>query len=231
LLNDHPEHKNKDIYIADYEHLGIYGCRILIPGLSEIYPIDELYWQNNNEGLIYRERILSLNKMDNAQACELLQDIQQSEFSDHSDICGLIGIAADPDSVWETLRVGELKGMLALHTGDYRQAIEWAQWCLDMGQLPSQRNKFYHALIALLEIQLDNKKDRSQYLEALHNLYGQPIIERCIALINNQNHYDGLFDAGMNLNGFEHHHSLLAAYEKLQLAKRNYVSNTRNMNT
>ncbi|MCU7836392.1 MAG: YcaO-like family protein [gamma proteobacterium symbiont of Taylorina sp.] len=225
LLNDDSSAERRDIYIADYEHLGVYGCRIIVPGMSEIYPVEELYWQNNNEGAAYRERILTLNKMDVLQAEELLQNLQQSEFSDHSDVCGLIGIAPDPDSVWETLRMGELKGMLALHTGDYEQAIEWAQWCLELDQLQPERNKFYRALIALLTIQLDEKKEISQYVEALNSLYGRQTIERCLALVNGQSHYDGLFDAGMDLEGLIRHRSLLAAYEKLQLAKSNYVSN------
>ena len=28
-----------DIYVADFEHLGVHACRILVPGMSEIYPV------------------------------------------------------------------------------------------------------------------------------------------------------------------------------------------------
>jgi ribosomal protein S12 methylthiotransferase accessory factor len=31
-------------------HLGVYACRILVPGMSEIYPIDDLEWENNSVG-------------------------------------------------------------------------------------------------------------------------------------------------------------------------------------
>jgi ribosomal protein S12 methylthiotransferase accessory factor YcaO len=37
----------RDIYIADFPHLGVYACRILVPSMSEIYPIDDLEWNNN----------------------------------------------------------------------------------------------------------------------------------------------------------------------------------------
>ncbi len=211
--------ENKDIYIADYEHLGVYGCRILVPGISEIYPVEELSWQNNNEGISLRERILSLGSLNAEQAKELLQELEESDFSDHSDICGLIGIAPDPHSVWESLRVGELKAMLALHIRDYEQALDWTQWCLDMEQLSPLREKLYRALEVMLEIQLDDDKTREMYLDGLTSLYGQETIEQCIALIDGQNHYDGLFDAGMSLEGLQRHQSLLAAYEKLQKAK------------
>ncbi len=214
------ETENKDIYIADYEHLGVYGCRILVPGVSEIYPVEELSWQNNNEGISLRERILSLGSLNAEQAKELLQELEESDFSDHSDICGLIGIAPDPHSVWESLRVGELKAMLALHIRDYEQALDWTQWCLDMEQLSPPREKLYRVLEVMLEIQLDDDKTREMYLEGLLSLYGQETIEQCIALIDGQNHYDGLFDAGMSLEGLQRHQSLLAAYEKLQNAKK-----------
>ncbi len=218
LFND----KKKDIYIADYEHLGVYACRIIIPGISEIYPIEELSWQNNNEGLTQRERILSLGDLSSEQADELLQDLDESDYSDHSDVCGLIGIVADPGSVWETLRIGELKGMLALHIRDYEQALDWSQWCLDMGQLPLSRNKHYHALTALLEIQLDGNKNREEYIEGLKLLYSDPCIENCINLIDGENHYAMLHNAGLELKGLERHQSLLSAYEKLQVAKKQF---------
>lgn len=49
-----------EVYIADYEHLGVYACRILVPGMSEIYPVDDLLLANNNMGMHLRDIILSL---------------------------------------------------------------------------------------------------------------------------------------------------------------------------
>jgi len=224
FLSDMLEKENKEIYIADYEHLGVYGCRILVPGVSEIYPVEELSWQNNNEGIALRETLLSLGTLSAEQAGELLQDLEESDFSDHSDVCGLIGIAPDPKSVWEELRVGELKAMLALHIEDYEQAFDWAQWCLEMEQLSEGRDKLYRALSVLLEIQLDDEREREMYIDALRALYGDATIEHCIALVDGKIRYSGLFDAGMDLNGLERHQSLLTAYEKLQKAKREAVN-------
>ncbi len=214
------QEENKEIYLADYEHLGVYGCRIIVPGVSEIYPVDELTWQNNNEAISLRERVLSLGLLSTEQAEQLLAELDESDYSDHSDVCGLIGIAPDPDSVWESLRVGELKGMLALHIGDYEQALEWVQWCIELAQFSASREKLYRALAALLEIQLDDYKERTHYHEGLEHLYGVDTVQTCIALLEGQEKYHGLFDAGMELTGLERHQSLLLAYDKLQQAKR-----------
>ncbi len=223
FLSDMLEKENKEIYIADYEHLGVYGCRILVPGVSEIYPVEELSWQNNNEGMALRETLLSLGTLSAEQAGELLQDLEESDFSDHSDVCGLIGVAPDPKSVWEELRVGEIKAMLALHIGDFEQAFDRAQWCLEMEQLSEGRDKLYRALSVLLEIQMDDGREREMYIDALKALYGDVMIEHCVALVDGKKCYSGLFDAGMDLKGLERHQSLLTAYEKLQKAKREAV--------
>ncbi len=49
-----------DIYVADFTHLGVYACRIFVPGMSEIYPIEELQWENNTVGNLVRPAILRL---------------------------------------------------------------------------------------------------------------------------------------------------------------------------
>ena len=48
------------MYIADYEHLGVYACRILVPGMSDIYPAEDLLLGNNNMGAEVREALLAL---------------------------------------------------------------------------------------------------------------------------------------------------------------------------
>jgi ribosomal protein S12 methylthiotransferase accessory factor len=116
--------------------------------------------------------------------------------------------------------VGELKGMLALHIGDYEQALEWVQWGLELAQFLAPREKLYQALAALLEIQLDGNKERTHYCEGLEHLYGVDTVQTCIALLEGREHYHGLFDAGMELKGLQRHQSLLLAYDKLQQAKR-----------
>ena len=48
----------KEVYIANYEDLGVPCCRIIVPGFSEIYPVEDLIWENTNRALEFREDIL-----------------------------------------------------------------------------------------------------------------------------------------------------------------------------
>jgi ribosomal protein S12 methylthiotransferase accessory factor len=41
----------KEVYLAKFEHFGAAACRILVPGYSEIYPIEDLVWDNTNKAL------------------------------------------------------------------------------------------------------------------------------------------------------------------------------------
>lgn len=54
------QREDKDVYIADYQHLSVYACRILVPGMSDIYPADDLLLANNAMGAHLRDTLLAL---------------------------------------------------------------------------------------------------------------------------------------------------------------------------
>ena len=113
-----------DAYIADFTHLGVYACRILVPGMSEIYPVDDLEWENNSSGNTLRPAILNLPELDDDACAELLDTLNASSFDEQRLVRELIGLAADPGTLWEDLRVGELKTLLALACGDQESIRE-----------------------------------------------------------------------------------------------------------
>ena len=49
------------MYVADFEELNVYACRILVPGMSEIYPVEDLQWENNSVGNDIRPALVRLN--------------------------------------------------------------------------------------------------------------------------------------------------------------------------
>lgn len=208
-----------DIYIADYQHLWVYACRILVPGMSEIYPVDDLYWDNNNEGALYRESLLSLQQL-SQQACrEVYENLEQGGYSDYQRVAEFIGVAPDPGSVWAGLRIGELKAMLCLATEDYELALEWIEWCLSMGQLNDSRRRHYLCLQALIHIQVRAEYRLKNYLPHLEKLYGKEELQVGLDIIDGKRSFHGLHSPGLGLAGFETHLRLLQGYEKLQRAK------------
>ena len=117
-----------DIYVADFDHLGVYACRILVPGMSEIYPLDDLEWENNSNGAAVRPAILNLTELDDDQCGQLLDTINELNIADERPVAALIGLAADAGSIWADLRIGELKTMLALAAGDMDAVREGCEY-------------------------------------------------------------------------------------------------------
>lgn len=208
-----------DIYIADYNHLGIDACRIIVPGMSEIYPVDDLVWSNNNAGLGLREDILCLPELDEEQVDDLLRYIEDEGFDDQQPVAELVGILPDHLSVLSTLRIGELKCLLNLKLNKLEAALDWCDWVQNFGQLNADRTVLYRCLHQCLKFTLDSERDIEDYLELLKQIYGAARVEEVLGLIAGEGVFNGLFDSSLALEAFEAHQTMLAAYARLQQAK------------
>ncbi len=141
-----------DIYIQDYDHLGIDACRIIVPGFSEIYPVTDLVWDNNNAAIHLRERLLDIAKLPLETLEELKCDFEFENFDAQQPVATLLGIAAEKGSDWESLRVGELALLLALASGDHDTAADHLTWIIDYGQLDDDKLLTYRCLLDRLKL-------------------------------------------------------------------------------
>ncbi len=210
-----------EIYIADYGHLGVYACRILIPGMSDIYPVEDLLWNNNNEGAFFREALLSLDKLSDEEMQEILENLDDGEHSDMLKVAEFIGIVPDAGTPWASLQVGELKAMLYLALGEYEEAQTWVTWCKHMAVLEESRANVYRCLDALLTITLEEKA-LDDYKGSLVLMYSQECIDICLDIMRKKVKFYGLHSPGLTLEGFEKHQRLLDGYAKVHKAKAVY---------
>ncbi len=208
-----------EIYCAEYEHLGVPACRILVPGMSDIYPVDELVWENNNEGAIFREVLLNLSKADPVDWQALLDAFDEGSYNDQTLVAQFIGLLPDADSVWAGLRLGEVKAMLSLAL-QAEVALDWVEWCLALEELTEQQLKHYRCVKALLDIKWHVDREYDDYMKGLVLLYGQQTAHNALAVVEGGIVFDGLTTPNLSLNGLKQHHRLLAAYEKLKEAKQ-----------
>ncbi|WP_027859630.1 30S ribosomal protein S12 methylthiotransferase accessory factor YcaO [Marinobacterium jannaschii] len=209
-----------DIYITDYEHLGIYCCRIVVPGMSEVYPVDELLWSNNNRGLPFREACLRLNALSSDACGQLLDELEDAAIAEQEKVTELVGIAPDANTAWANLRVGELKSLLALRTGDLQQALDWNHWVQGFGQLPSARMALHRCLGELLSFALDEERQLADYQALLQQIHGEERFSRCQRMLEGDEVFADLPVDDGSLNHFATHRKLLSVYEKVQKAKR-----------
>ena len=210
-----------DIYISDYEHLDVYTCRIIVPGMSDIYPVDDLVWNNNNEGALFREEILSLKNLSKPQWQTIFDRLESGGYHDMQRVAEFIGVAPDRGTVWSGLRIGELKAMLCLAIGDIEQAANWVDWCLHMDQLTICRLHLYNCLKVLIDIKRDESREYADFADGMNKLYGKEYVSICTKVLHGTEVFHGLHSPGLSLDGFELHNELLKGYAKLHAAKLN----------
>jgi len=202
-----------DIYVADFDHLGVYACRILVPGMSEIYPIDDLEWENNSSGAAVRPAILNLAELDDDQCGQLLDLLNELNIADERPVAALIGLAPDAGSLWADLRVGELKTQLALAVGDSDAVREGCEWVRQFEQLDAGRRRVYRCIATLLDM-----ADPNIFEDALVSLYGDETLDLATDLIDGQVRFFGLVSPGLELAGCDLHQRLLGEYAKAHSA-------------
>lgn len=219
-----------EVLIMDYEHLGVYACRILAVGMSEIYPPEDLLLANNNMAIHLRDLILSLpyKKLTAKQYLTIIEQLDEEGLDDFARVRELLGIATGKDNAWLTLRIGELKAMLALAAKDIDQAQAWIDWTVEMNEsiFTTERNHAYRCLQTLVNFILErDKKQFSNYQDAFNKMYGKKCVDEMWQYANGEKMFFGLADLTMtdkssnnNLQQFSMHQKLLAVYQKLHQA-------------
>ena len=205
-----------DIYIADFTHLGVYACRIIVPGMSEIYPVEELQWENNSVGNLIRPYAIKLQSLSHAESAALLSTLLDLDLADELPVTTLIGLCADPNSTWVDLRVGELKTLAAIACQSTEDILDGCAWIAQFNELPTERAKVYRCLSDLVQISVElAHPDPALFKANLSLMYGAQTLSQAEKLLNQTEQYFGLINLGENMQGSRMHQQLLAAYGKV----------------
>ena len=208
------QNSGHDCYIADFTHLGVYACRIIVPGMSEIYPVEELEWANNSVGNLIRPYVLRLQDLSKEESAELLGHLLDLDIADDLPITMLIGLCADANTAWVDLRVGELKTLAALACNSVDDILDGCAWIAQFNELNPACAKLYRCIAHI--VQLDEEMNTSADFEAnLQLMYGLETLQQAQQLVNGEHQYLGLDNLGANMEGSQMHQQLLAAYGKV----------------
>ncbi|MCR8915427.1 OsmC domain/YcaO domain-containing protein [Marinobacter panjinensis] len=209
----------KETYVAVYEELGAPVCRILVPGYSEVYPADDLIWDNTNKALDYREDILNLHSLSDDQLADLVERLEESQMDDYTDIITLIGIEFDENTFWGQLTILELKLLIYLALQQHEEALERVEAFMQFNDNTVERNLFYRAVNAVLEITIDDELELDDYLANLRRMFGEETMEAVVGSVNGSVRFYGLTPTNMQLEGLEKHLRLVESYKKLHSAR------------
>lgn len=154
----------KDVYIRDYNYLDFYSCQMVVPGISEVYPIDDLVYNNRNRGKFYRDAILNFAEYDPES---VLDEIEALE--DHLNVEKFIGVIFE-----ENFTIGELKAQLHLMLGNIEEAVSYLEFSTNtMSVLVVE-------LIQMAELGLEF----DDYRQALYDLYSEERVEKAVAILS-----------------------------------------------
>jgi ribosomal protein S12 methylthiotransferase accessory factor len=213
------EEMGKEVYVAAYETLGAAACRILVPGYSEIYPVEDLIWDNTNKALSFRSDILNLHRLDKASLEALLDRLENSELDDYGDIATLIGIEFDENTPWGQLTTLELRLLIQLALKQFEEAKELVEAFLQYNDNTLERGLFYQALNAVLEVQLDDDLELEDYVFNFRRMFGNERMDAVLGSVDGSVRFFGLTPTSMKLEGLDRHERLIDSYKKLHAAR------------
>ena len=213
------ESLGKEVYITTHDHLGAVACRILVPGYSEVYPVEDLVWDNTNKALLFRADILNLHQLDDQCLEALLDRLDNNELDEYSDIATLIGIQFDENTVWGQLTVMELKLLIHLALQQLEEAHDLVGAFLQYNDNTLERGLFYQALNVVLEVLLDEAMSLEDYEVNFRRMFGNERMDAVLGSVDGSVRFYGLTPTSMNLEGLDRHHRLLDSYRKLHTAR------------
>ncbi len=213
------EAMGKESYLAVYDELGATACRILVPGYSEVYPVEDLIWDNTNKALLFRNDILNLSRLDNVGLEGLLERLENNELDEYGDIATLIGVEFDENTVWGQLTVLELKLLIHLALRQLDEAHELVGAFLQYNDNTIDRKLFYQALDAVLEVKLNEDLKLEDYIANFRRMFGNPRMDAVVGSVEGGIRFFGLTPTSTKLEGLDRHHKMIDSYRKLHAAR------------
>jgi len=191
----------RDIYITEFPAKNFYTCRIVVPDLSEIYPVSDLVEVNTNRGMFLSLIIKKLPDVSRKALALCLAQLDEKQIGDHERVIELIGVACDESSPWQQVSCGELRFLMLTLCGDARAQAQLS-WCLDSGMVRERVRSLYECCELLL-----SATDPADY-------FSPQMIVRAKKFLDGQNVWNELFDAKGMMRGIAVHTKVCDSFVK-----------------
>lgn len=183
---------DKEFYIREYDYLGFYSCQIIIPSVSEVYPIDDLIYNNKNNGKLIRDMVLNFTEYDPQEIMLSIESLEES-----LNVEKYIGVIFE-----KNFTMAEFKAQILLRLGEHNEALT----LLEYGA-----NKLGHLVVELARMQ-ELELEFEEYEDALHTLFSKEQVNRALGILNGT---DFLIDTALH----QDYNNMLALYDKLERKK------------
>lgn len=186
----------KEFYIREYSYLGFYSCSMIVPTVSEVYPIEDLTYNNKNSGKAIRDMVLNFKDYD---AQDILDEVEGLDNS--LNLEKYIGVIFK-----ENFTIAEFKAHLYLLLDDTEAALE----LLEFGD-----NKLGHVVAELIRMN-DDGLDFEDYREGLSNIFSHEVVEKAMQILEKEKFF-------IDITLHNDYYNMLAMYDRLESKKRGMV--------
>jgi len=139
------------------------ACRVVVPGLSEIYPSDDLLERNTNAARALRTAVLNIHRLPPPDLQRALAGLEQGPWGLLEPV-GSAALLATAASRWHGMRLLELKARLELALGEFDAAAQSVQDLLELHRHDSLLEGERAAAWRLLATQLQTHLTGRSYL-------------------------------------------------------------------
>ena len=193
FLSDIVYSMNTEIYLREYSYLGFYSCQMLVPTVSEVYPIEDMIYNNRNSGKFIREMVLNFTEFDPEDILDSIHSLDESLSVEK-----YIGVIFE-----NNFTIQEFKAQIYLLAGEKDEALSLLQFTTDkMGQIVAE----------LIHMQNENCKF-NDYETALYNVFGEEKVQKALKILEGSAY---LIDVSMH----SHYNNILDMYDRLENKKR-----------
>lgn len=196
FLLDIAKEMDKEVYLREYDYLGFYSCQMLIPSISEVYPIEDLVYNNKNSAKTVRDMVLNFSDYDAEDILDAIESLDDSLSMEK-----YIGVIFK-----NNFTMAEFKAQTYLALGDKESAL---------GLLEFADNRIGHVVAELIHMQ-ESGFDFEEYKEGLFNIFTQKNVNLALAILSNEKL---LLDITLHNS----YYNMLAMYDRVELKKRSMI--------
>lgn len=184
--------QDKELYVREYTYLDFYSCQMIVPGISEVYPVEDMVYQNRNCGKFIRSMVLNFQTQDPEILLEAIESLEDS-----LNIEKYIGVIFK-----NNFSMLELKAQAHLLLGNLEEAFE----LLNYSEHPMAK--------ILCELIRMNEQECvwEEYEDAFKALFSAEKVAHAKAILSREAF---LIDVTLH----EHYLNMLAMYDRLEQKK------------
>lgn len=187
---------NKEIYLREYNYLGFYSCQMIVPGVSEVYPIEDMSFNNKNNGKWIRDMVLNFGEYEGDEILDAVESLEET-----LNVEKYIGVIFATNFTMQ-----EFKAQIHLLLDNTDEALS----LLEFGT-----NKMGHIVAELIRMG-EAECVWEEYEEALFSIYGREKVEKALQILEGETF---LIDVTLH----QDYYNMLKMYDRLEGKKAGMI--------